>query len=236
VLALFVTQFVANFGECTLITYSTLALTRRFVSPGFDEVEKLALGSPENQHALRRQLLTSSDFPAVMGTCPFNVINDIIENKRKITPPRQNSRMVEGAQLADTVWRIAETRFDIDVRKVGVFLRSQQCKVGATLRFIQVHPDKSVLPFLIKTISSKAGRFWIKRPPVYVRQQAELQAALLGGERPYSVCVFNRETEHIRLFTELFDESSVLPLKAAAEGYWKYAQELGDWSVYLDPQ
>jgi hypothetical protein len=236
VLAFLVIQFDANFGKCILITYSTFALTDKFVSLGFNEVEKLTLGSPENQHVLRRQLLTSSEFPAVMGTCPFNIINDIVENKRKIAPPLQNSRMVEGAQLADTVWRIAETRFDIDVRKVGVFLRSQQCKVGAILRFILVHPDKSVSPFLIKTISSKAGRYWIKRPPVYVRQQAELQAALLGGARSYSVCVFNRETKHIRLFTELFNESSVLPLKAAAEGYWKCARDVGDWPVYLDPQ
>jgi hypothetical protein len=170
-----------------------------------------------------------------MGTCPFNVINDIIENKRNIASPIQNSRMVEGAQLTDKVWQMAETRFDIDVRKVGYFLRSQKCKVGATLRYVQVHPDKSVSPFLIKTISSKMGRYWIKRPPLYVRQQAELQAALLGGVQSYGVCVFNRETEHIRLFTEFFDEASVLPLKAAAEGYWKYAQDLGDWPVYLDP-
>jgi predicted phage-related endonuclease len=195
-------------------------------------IERIKIESEEQWLDLRKQDITASVAPALLGIHEFMTPYKLFNQKAGLTGDEETAPMLWGKALepvaADIIRR---QRYDWEVTyPVGYYYRDVAARIGATpdLQFVDTKGRRGNVQ--IKTVSPWSYKKWYNgetiEPPLWIAVQAIIEAKLTGAEVCY-VAAFSPFAEDFRiplieipLHGELYEK-----IKAEVAEFWLRVEE-----------
>jgi putative phage-type endonuclease len=158
-------------------------------------------GSPE-WHAARRELITATDIPVLLGLSPYRSEADLAEEKLGLREPvESNTRMRVGSALEDLIADLYAESRGVKVRRVRGLWRS------AEIEWAGASPDAQARKTLLEIKWTGSRSRFADGLPQDVEAQARWQA-LVGDVPAVEVVTLTVGDDDIRTFTVERDEAT----------------------------
>jgi putative phage-type endonuclease len=215
----------------------------------------------EDWLAVRRDGITATDIPAILGQSKYKTAIDVWMDKVSPSESTFDPKIGEGEAalwgtvLEDAVARTWADHHNLVVRRIGIICHEKFTWAMASLdRLVRGCPD-GMCALEVKTRSTYVADEWEKGVPSDVKSQVEWQllvsgldhihvSALIGGQRLIAHVVYRNDVDLDGLLTKaqlvwdavLLGQAPELPAEMWTDNYLEQLHPVREGSVEIDPE